>query len=86
MHNRHLNRSLCLLLAVAGGLLGGCTSQPKSAGKEAEEPAVIADAPLGSRIKRRSEAGPVSQANRQQFEQERAQMGAIQTGVVQNPN
>jgi hypothetical protein len=85
MHSRQLNRSLCLLLAVAGGL-GGCTSQPMTAEKEAEDPAVIADAPLGSRIKRRSDANPVSQANRQQFEQERVQQGAIQTGIVNKPN
>jgi hypothetical protein len=73
-----------LMLAPAL-VLTGCTSTSKTAEKDTDDPTETVAAPLGSRIKRRSETNPVSQANRQQFEQERVQQGAIATGVVQSP-
>jgi len=76
--------SLSLLLAAAC-VLAGCTTRDKTAGKEKEEPADVAEAPLGSRIKRKTTVSPIDSASRQMIEQQRVQQGAIQNGMATNP-
>jgi len=63
----------------------GCTTRDKTAAKEQEEPAALTEAPLGSRIKRKSTASPITSSTREQLEQQRAQQGAISAGMVNDP-
>lgn len=71
----------CLLIAASG--LVGCDSQTTNAeDKTARESEVVQEAPLGSRIKKRTKIAPVSEANRQDVENARAQQGMQQTGAV----
>lgn len=76
--------SLPLLLMVCCAVTG-CTTRDKTAGKEKEEPAELTEAPLGSRIKRKSTVNPVDSATREMIEQQRVQQGAIEVGKVNNP-
>jgi len=72
----------CLLIA-AGGLVG-CASRTTTAGedKAAQESEVVQEAPLGSRIRKRTKVAPVSEATRQDVENARVQQGMQQTGAV----
>lgn len=70
------------VLAVA--MLAGCAGTPESAGLEREAPAPrMADAPLGSRVKRPTNIAPTSGGTRNDVEQARVQSGAIATGMAQ---
>ena len=75
MHNRYL--TIVCLLAVSGSF-AGCASQTKTA--EKEDPNVLVEAPLGSRIKKKSNAAPLSGATREDIENARVMQGAQQTG------
>ncbi len=76
--------SRLLLLAVCCAVTG-CTSPDKTAGKEKEGPTELTEAPLGSRIKRKTTVNPITTSTREQLEQQRAQQGAIAAGMVNNP-
>lgn len=73
---------IVLSILLVGSVLGGCATQPKQA--EAENPAerVAVEAPLGSRIKKRTNITPVSGANRQDIDNARVMQGQHQAGVV----
>jgi len=75
MHNRYL--TIVCFLVVAGGF-AGCTSQTKTA--EKDDPNVVVEAPLGSRIKKKSNAAPLTGATREDIENARVSQGARQTG------
>ncbi len=77
-------RFLPLLLA-AGCVMTGCTTRDKTAAQEPEEPAGLAEAPLGSRIKRKSTVNPIDSATREMIEQQRVQQGVMEVGKVNNP-
>lgn len=82
MRNQHQALSLLMLLAVSC-VLTSCASPDKSAGKEEkEEPTAMTEAPLGSRIRKRTKIAPVSEATRQDVENARVQQGMQQTGAV----
>lgn len=67
--------------SLAAGV-SGCVSQPGSRALErGKEPVAAAEAPLGSRIKKRSSIAPVQGATRNDVEQARVQAGAAQTGA-----
>ena len=84
MPNRIRAWSLPLLL-VACCAATGCTTPDKTAGKEKEEPVALGEAPLGSRIKRKTTVNPITSSTREQLEQQRVQQGAIEAGMVNNP-
>lgn len=77
--------SLPLLLVVCCAV-AGCTSRDKTAAKEKPEPTALSEAPLGSRIKRKSTVNPIDSAAREMIEQQRVQQGAIEAGMVNNPS
>jgi hypothetical protein len=70
-----------LLIIVALAAASGCVSQPESVAL-AEPADVAAEAPLGSRIKKRSAIAPTSGVSREDIEQSRVQANAIRTGIV----
>ena len=71
----------CLLITASG--LVGCASQTTTAeDKAARESEVVQEAPLGSRIKKKTKIAPVSEATRQDVENARVQQGMQQTGAV----
>jgi len=72
-----------LLLLAVGCVMAGCTTRDKTAAQE--QPAELAEAPLGSRIKRKTTVNPVDSATREMIEQQRVQQGAIEAGMVNNP-
>lgn len=76
---------LPLLLAI-GCAMTGCTTRDKTDGKEKEEPAALTEAPLGSRIKRKTTVNPITSSTREMIEQQRVQQGAIEAGMVNNPS
>lgn len=76
--------SLLTLLAV-GGALTGCTTGGQTAMEGKKEPAELTEAPLGSRIKRKTTGNPITTSTREQLEQQRAQQGAISAGMVNDP-
>ncbi len=76
--------SLPWLLVVCCAVTG-CTTRDNTAGKDKAEPVELTEAPLGSRIKRKSTVNPIDSASRQMIEQQRVQQGAIQNGMVTNP-
>lgn len=85
MRNQYQALSLFTLLAVSC-VLTSCASPDKSAGKEdKEKPTAMTEAPLGSRIKRKSTINPVSGATREQIEQQRVMQGTIQNAVANDP-
>jgi len=73
---------IAVSLLVIVFALGGCATQPKQA--EAPEPneRVAVEAPLGSRIKKRTNITPVSGANREDIDNARVMQGQHQAGVV----
>ncbi|HEY0864578.1 MAG TPA: hypothetical protein VGD97_10780 [Lacunisphaera sp.] len=75
-------RAWLLLLAV-GCVMAGCTTRDKTAAQE--EPAELTEAPLGSRIKRKSTVNPIDSATREMIEQQRVQQGVMEAGKVNNP-
>jgi hypothetical protein len=86
VQNRFRAVPLQVLLIVSLGL-GGCATATESAKKEAPDNAVAAtEAPLGSRIKRKTTVNPINSSNREMIEQQRVQQGAIATGMVNNPS
>lgn len=76
--------SLSLLL-VACWAMTGCITGDQTAAKEKKEPAALSEAPLGSRIKRKTTTSPTTSSTREQLEQQRAQQGAIAAGMVNDP-
>ena len=84
---------LTLVLLVASSL-AGCSTPPESAGIEKEEkPYEMVEAPVGSRIKRKSydnstkpEVNPISTVSRETLEQDRAQQAVRQQGFVNDPS
>ena len=71
----------CLLIA-AGGLAGCATRTTAAEDKVTGESEVVQEAPLGSRIRKRTKIAPVSEATRQDVENARVQQGMQQTGAV----
>lgn len=76
--------SRLLVLAVCGAVTG-CTTPDKTAGQDKKEPAELTEAPLGSRIKRKTTVNPITTSTREQLEQQRAQQGAISNAMVNDP-
>ncbi len=76
-------RILAVLAAVAASVMGsGCASQSSAALDRKEKEAPLAEAPLGSRIKKRNNSAPVSGTHRENLEQARAQAGAVSSAIV----
>lgn len=72
----------CVLAAGLAAAVTGCVSASASPALErGKEPVAAADAPLGSRIKKRSSLAPVQGGTRNDVEQARVQAGAAQTGA-----
>jgi hypothetical protein len=77
------SRILAGLAVVAASFMGsGCTSQSSAVLDRKEKEAPLAEAPLGSRIKKRNNAAPISGTHREDLEQSRAQAGIVATGIV----
>jgi len=74
-----------LLVAAVCCAATGCTTPDKTAWQDKEEPAALTEAPLGSRIKRKTTVNPVTTNTREQLEQQRAQQGAISNAMVNDP-
>lgn len=80
--------SSSLLRVVAVGLLAstlGCATKPESAALERkEQPASgqLAEAPLGSRIRKRNNVSPTGGTNREDIESQRVQAAAQAVGTV----
>lgn len=64
--------------------MAGCASGEQSAALERDkaQSRATADAPLGSRIRKKSNMAPVMGATREDLEQARVQAGAIEAGKV----
>lgn len=85
MQNRFRAVSLQWLLIVSLGL-AGCASRTESAKKKAPDDSVAAtEAPLGSRIKRKTTVNPIDSATREMIEQQRVQQGVMEVGKVNSP-
>ena len=71
-----------ILAILITSILTGCASKPEKVEQEEEGSKVAVEAPLGSRIKKRSNVAPVSGATRQDIDNARVQQGIQQTGAV----
>lgn len=80
MHRRLTALSLAAVVALTGA---GCASRTQKP-EEGDAKQVVQEAPLGSRIRKKSNVSPVSGATRDDIERQRIQQGAIETGVHQN--
>lgn len=72
-------------LLLVGCAMTGCTTRDNTAGKDKEESVALTEAPLGSRIKRKSTVNPIDSATREMIEQQRVQQGVMEVGKVNNP-
>jgi hypothetical protein len=78
--NTHFLRGALLLLTLG---MVGCATKADSAAIDRKPPQQAeAEAPLGSRIRKRNAAAPVSGALRETIEQGRVQQNAIDTGAA----
>lgn len=75
-------RALLALGVLAG--VAGCKTPAKTS--DTKDDTVATEAPLGSRIKKKKTANPISVTDREEIERQRVQQGAIQTGIVNNPS
>jgi hypothetical protein len=73
-------RLLALLSVVM--LASGCATRTETAETEEPKQKVAVEAPLGSRIKKRNEAAPVSGATRQDIENAKVLQGIQQVGAA----
>jgi Flp pilus assembly protein TadD len=74
-------RVLCPILTL---LVAGCATTDQREDVARKEPAAITQAPLGSRIKKRTGASPVVGATREDLDTMKMQQGAIQQQIVNN--
>lgn len=79
MKSRLLSGFVAAAVLVIGS---GCASQSSAALDRKEKEAPLAEAPLGSRIKKRNNTAPISGAHREDLEQSRAQAGAVSSAIV----
>lgn len=63
-------------------MLTGCVSKTETAEPDEGRSKVAGEAPLGSRIKKRTNVAPVSGATRQDIDNARVQQGIQQAGTV----
>ena len=63
-------------------LLTGCATKTETTEQKEDSSRVAAEAPLGSRIKKRTNVAPVTGATRQDIENAKVQQGIHQAGVV----
>ncbi|HEY1110625.1 MAG TPA: hypothetical protein VGE76_18385 [Opitutaceae bacterium] len=80
-------KSLCVRAMAAGLLVAmtGCVTKSESAAlerKEQQASGPLAEAPLGSRIRKRTNIAPTGGTTREDIEQQRAQAGAQAVGAV----
>lgn len=64
--------------------MAGCATKPESAAlepKEQKDSSQLAEAPLGSRIRKRTNIAPTGGTNREDLEAQRAQAGARAVGA-----
>ncbi len=64
------------------GLCGCATSRTEEEATPSSDRLATVEAPLGSRIKRKSDIAPRIGANREDIEQTKVRQGAIQVGVA----
>ena len=72
----------CLVFATCLSLGSGCATKTATNDPQEERPKVAAEAPVGSRVKKRTNAAPVSGATRQDIENAKVQQGLHQQGVA----
>jgi hypothetical protein len=76
-------RTLRALVVLSAFLVvSGCATRTETSEQEEPKQKVAVEAPLGSRIKKRSNVAPVSGATRQDIENAKVQQGIQQTGAA----
>lgn len=74
------------LLVVLALSAAGCASTSETSADKKSDQRLVQEAPLGSRIRKRTNVTPVLGASREDIERARVQQGAIQTGIFQDPS
>lgn len=80
----HRPLQILAFAAVAAFSGSGCATSTEKIDDKKNEQKLVQDAPLGSRIRKKSSIPPVSGATRDDIERQRVQQGAIETGIQQN--
>ncbi len=70
------------LISLTCFVLGGCAARTEEKPDPATGQSRTAEAPLGSRIKRKSDIAPVLGATREDLEATKLQQGAIAVGIA----
>lgn len=73
----------CLLAAVIAIGITGCANTVDKPSEATTEKHIVQDAPLGSRIRKKTGIAPVTGATREDMERAKIQQGAIETGIYQ---
>lgn len=81
----HRALRLSLIVAAASLAMTGCATTAKTDEQKNKDQRLAQEAPLGSRIRKKSNVAPVLGATRDDIERARVQQGAVATGAYQNP-